>query len=225
MWIVAIVLLLAIAYLGSRLYRIETEHPFLNAKGVASSVPRLSSTPPKPSIRTAPEAKRYCGYEKLLTNAEASFFGVLKLVVGEEHYVFSKVRMADVLQPVGQTPGARQSALNQICSKHLDFVVCRSGSWEIVAGVELDDASHREAARMERDAFVDEVFQQVGIPLMRVPAQSAYSVEEISARWAKVSAPANASRAAVSAVSAAKAAEPTGKRQSIPAPHQVLVAA
>jgi hypothetical protein len=42
-------------------------------------------------------------------------------------------------------------------------------------GVELDDSSHARPDRQERDVFVDEVFEVAGLPLLRVPAKSAYS--------------------------------------------------
>lgn len=226
MWFVYILLLLAIAYLGMRLYRIETEHPFQNPKGASSSIPRLSATPSKPLVRSEGDGKRFCGYEKLLTNGEGSFFGVLLKGLNEEYYVFSKVRMADVLEPVAQTPAARQSALNQICSKHLDFVVCRKGSWEIVAGIELDDSSHEEAGRAERDQFLNEAFQQAGIPLMRVPAQASYSVEEIAGQFQKaVTERRTVNPAPAPSATAVKPATPSSGRKPIPQPHQVLVAA
>ena len=229
MWFLYILLLAAIAYLGMRLYRIETEHPFQNPSAASSSIPRLSYTPSKASVKATGEAKKYCGYEKLLTNAEAALFGALHSALGQDFYLFSKVRMADVFEPVPQTPAARQSALNQICSRHLDFVVCRKGSWEIVAAVEMDEPGQKGAARPEGEVFVDEVFQQCGIPLMRLPHQSAYTVEEVVVLFETVMAgmrkPAPVPAAAKTIAVESKPAPEGTTRKAIPRPHQVLVPA
>lgn len=228
MWFVYILLLAAIAYLGMRLYRIETEHPFQNPRAASSAVPRLSGTPSKASVRSGGEGKKYCGYEKLLTNAEGALFGALQEAVGEGYYLFSKVRMADVFEPVAQTPAARQSALNQISSKHLDFVVCRKGSWEIVGAVEMDEAGQKEGTKSERDVFVDEVFQQAGIPLMRVAHQPSYTVEEVAGIFEKAIAGVKKPSpvpAETKTVAVAARTNPATTRKPIPQPHQVLVAA
>ena len=51
--------------------------------------------------------------------------------------------MADVLRPVRKGREGKR-AFNEISQKHLDFVICRSGTWAAIAGaVELNDASHR----------------------------------------------------------------------------------
>ncbi|MGZ8941016.1 MAG: DUF2726 domain-containing protein, partial [Limisphaerales bacterium] len=107
--------------------------------------------------------------------------GALKLAAGNELVVFAKVRMADVLQPV-QKGRAGKEAFNQVSQKHLDFVICRNGTWEIVGAVELDDASHRRNAGVVRDTFVNIIFAGVGIPLIRMPVQSHYSIEELRQR-------------------------------------------
>jgi hypothetical protein len=114
----------------------------------------------------------------LFSPAEASFFGALKLAVGDGFEVFAKVRMADVLQPV-QKGRDGKAAFNEISQKHLDFVICRAGAWEIVGAVELDDASHRRNAGVVRDAFVNIIFAGAGIPLVRMPAQAHYSIQEL----------------------------------------------
>jgi len=50
-----------------------------------------------------------------------------------------------------------------------------------LVGVELDDRSHQSPRRQERDQFVDQVFEVAGLPLVRVPLRSSYSVAELTA--------------------------------------------
>jgi len=120
----------------------------------------------------------YNSKQKLFSPAEATFFGVLKLALGDDFHIFSKVRVADLLEPAG--PGSQwRSAFNRISSKHLDFVVCKTGSWDIIAVVELDDASHSRRDRAARDAFMDSSLQNAGIPIVRVKAKATYAVPEL----------------------------------------------
>jgi hypothetical protein len=120
----------------------------------------------------------------LFSAAERSFLGVLEQAVGPEHRVFGKVRIADVAsvkQALGNS--ARQSALNRIAAKHLDFVVCRVSDLKVVCAVELNDKSHGSARTAKRDNFVATLCQTIGLPLLQVPAQRGYQPGEIKAQF------------------------------------------
>ena len=68
--------------------------------------------------------------------------------------VFTKIRLADlVYMPKGTAN--RQTHFNRIQSKHVDFVLCPRDKLSPVLVIELDDASHEEEARRDRDTFVD----------------------------------------------------------------------
>jgi len=58
---------------------------------------------------------------------------------------------------------ARLMAINR---KHVDFLLVRSNDLAPVAGIELDDSSHEEEDRQQRDVFVDEAFASAGLPLL-----------------------------------------------------------
>jgi len=45
---------------------------------------------------------------------------------------------------------------------------------------QLDDKSHQRKDRQERDAFVDEVFKAAGLPLVHIPVQRTYKLEDIN---------------------------------------------
>jgi very-short-patch-repair endonuclease len=115
----------------------------------------------------------------LLTAAERSFFGVLSNAVGSEFYIFPKVRLADlVFLPKGTAN--RQSHLNRVTAKHVDFVLCEPQKITPVLVIELDDASHDRQDRQSRDAFVDDALRAAGLPIIRVAARQSYSQSEIS---------------------------------------------
>src|SRR4051812_27168742 len=73
----------------------------------ASDAPKLPSAYAPSSVAISPVSserlaadRRFRSKGGLLSAAEASFFGVLKTVLGNEYWIFAKVRIADVLEPV-----------------------------------------------------------------------------------------------------------------------------
>jgi len=122
----------------------------------------------------------YVRKEALLTAAERSFLGVLDRAVGDDYRVFSQVRLADVVDTKrGLNNSDRQKAFNRIQSRHFDFLLCDKGDLSVICAIELDDRSHQKRKRRDRDAFVNELCEAVSLPLLRVPAKSAYSVPEL----------------------------------------------
>lgn len=130
--------------------------------------------------RRAASADRsvYLKRTALLSPAERSFYEILRMVVGRHSHVFVKVRLADLIE-VADGAEQWQSRHNRIRAKHIDFVLCSLSTLTPFLALELDDASHRSARRRERDAFVDRALYGAGLPLLRVPAQYAYSPAEI----------------------------------------------
>ena len=116
----------------------------------------------------------------LFTPAERSFLGVLDQAVGDEFRIMGKVRLADVIRVrPGLSASERQTALNKIQSKHLDFVAYDPGDLSVQCAIELDDKSHSKAKRQQRDAFLDAAMAAAGVPLIRFPAQKAYSIPDV----------------------------------------------
>ncbi len=122
----------------------------------------------------------YTNNEVLFTPAERSFFGVLEQAIGDKYRVFGKVRVADVVSVKSLSDrSAWQRAFNRISAKHFDFVLCRNDDITVFAAIELDDKSHQKNQRQIRDVFMAELCNAIGLPLIQVPAQSAYSVSDI----------------------------------------------
>ncbi len=118
--------------------------------------------------------------EALLTMAEINFFEVLVEAVGDDFALFSKVRLADVVVPQpGLSNSVRMRAFNRISAKHVDFVICDPESYIVLGVVELDDRSHLQEARRDRDEFVDGALEAAGIPILHVPAQRRYSAMKL----------------------------------------------
>ncbi|MFU8897219.1 MAG: DUF2726 domain-containing protein, partial [Gammaproteobacteria bacterium] len=110
------------------------------------------------AARLKPQGVKGFPYKKnpvLFSPAERSFLGVLQQAVGDQYRVFGKVRVADAasVKPMSDRR-AWQRAFNKISAKHFDFLICGSDDLEIVAAVELDDKSHRNRQRQDRDVFL-----------------------------------------------------------------------
>ena len=141
----------------------------------------------KKNKSSLPESYPYKPVKSLLTPAERSFLGVLDSVAGSDCRIFSKVRLADIIAVKnGLSKSARQSALNRINRKHLDFVICKLADLSTLCAVELDDRSHNSPGRKERDQFLDKVLDAAGIPILHFKAKAGYTPGELSAALANV---------------------------------------
>lgn len=139
---------------------------------------------------TSSESWPYQPSNTLFSAAERSFLGVLDRAVGSEYRIFGKVRVADVAAvKSGLSNSARQVALNRIAGKHFDFVVCRASDLSLVCAVELNDKSHSRQRAQARDQFVAGVCRTVGLPLLTVEAQRAYSMQDIQSQFVSLVSP------------------------------------
>jgi hypothetical protein len=71
---------------------------------------------------------------------------------------------------------------NRIASKRIDFLLCNPTTTRPLAGIELDDSSHKAEASWERDVFVVEVFEAACLPLLRFPARTTYAPTDLAAQ-------------------------------------------
>jgi len=118
--------------------------------------------------------------DDFLSQAEASFFRVLKSTVGDKAVVLAKVNLADIFFVA--RPNENKGARSRISQKHVDFLLIDSQTLRPVVAIELDDSSHQRADRQARDELVDSVFKAAGLALLHIPVRQAYSVVELSSQ-------------------------------------------
>jgi very-short-patch-repair endonuclease len=122
-------------------------------------------------------------YEKeqaLFTPAERSFLGVLEQAVDDKLRIMGKVRLADVVKVRRvNNKSTWQKAFNKIQSKHLDFVACDSMTLGVKFVIELDDKSHNQSKRQDRDLFLDKVLEAAEIPVFHFAAKRTYTIQEL----------------------------------------------
>ncbi|QHI69120.1 DUF2726 domain-containing protein [Tichowtungia aerotolerans] len=132
-------------------------------------------------LNSRPRRKNYeyksCG--TILTPAEQTFYKALKEAVGETAGISLKSRLADILQPDAKGK-EHHAAFCRIRSKHVDFLLYDPVTFQIKAAIELDDKSHRQPKRKQRDDFVNHAFQTADIPLHRFKVQKQYDSQQIT---------------------------------------------
>lgn len=154
------------ALIGYVVYRLFKPSPWRNR---SAWVRRQRDGQPV-SIGPLPYQKKWY----LLSRAERHFYDTLRQAVGNRYLIFAKVRLLDLLW-LPQSLSNRQTHMNRVQAKHVDFVLCHPQTVAPALVIELDDASHQLPERQERDLFLDEVLRVAGIPLLRVPVRKSFS--------------------------------------------------
>ena len=121
----------------------------------------------------------------LLTKAEMNFYKILKDVVdNDKQIICPKVRMIDVLWTKTYRVENKLTFINKVNRKHFDFVICDKETLKPLMAIELDDKSHEEEARKERDEFVDALFTDLKFKVIHIPVQYMYNTNEIKEKIA-----------------------------------------
>ena len=115
-------------------------------------------------------------YEKktyLLTQDELKFYKLLKSITNKNNLnLFSQVALYEIIK------SKNIKDFNKIKSKTIDFVIT-DVNCKIKLCIELDDPTHIKENRQKRDEFVDNLFKELNIKLIRIPVQSYYNLNEL----------------------------------------------
>lgn len=118
-------------------------------------------------------ADNYCKKDCLLTPAELKFYKLLKNITNKLGYsIFCQVALYEIVK------NKDFRDFNKIKSKSIDFVIT-DNDCKIKICIELDDNTHNNTKRIERDKFVNKLFKDIGIKLIRIPVQNFYNLEEL----------------------------------------------
>ena len=167
--IAGICLLLALGFLGAKLYALKLGWKSLNKPGA-----RLSYEP-------APG---------LLSNSEQEAFHRLVESLEPDYRVFSKVRLADIVRP--QAGDAYLADFSRISQKHVDFAICEPEEFQIVCVIEWDDPSHQTQAASRRDEIKDAALDSAGVGRIRIDSEKPELWPE-AFEWVRAEAESNAS--------------------------------
>ncbi|WP_104399696.1 DUF2726 domain-containing protein [Vibrio penaeicida] len=127
--------------------------------------------------RYAPITYPYKKVGNLMSGPEVAFYNALITAVDNRALVFAKVHMADVLMPAPNKDKKKWlAAFNRIARKHLDFVICRPGTLEVLCIIEFDNGKELNKTKAEREKLLMHVCKTSGIPLIGANEKYAYQV-------------------------------------------------
>ena len=132
-----------------------------------------------PLLGKKKHANPYERIDSILTPAEQRFYKALTAALQGRALVMAKVRIADLLKVSNTVPRKLfWRYFSKISQKHMDFVLIDPKTFTTLCVIELDDKSHAQNQRKQRDAFVDYVMKQTEIPLHRFPVRRSYNLTE-----------------------------------------------
>ncbi|MEJ2040517.1 MAG: DUF2726 domain-containing protein [Desulfosarcinaceae bacterium] len=117
----------------------------------------------------------------MLSPAERSLLEVLEKSLGGGFRVFSKIRLADVVEvKKGLSQSAARRAVSAISANYVDFLICGASDLSIRCAIRLEDLTHNTSQGDPSGLFVNKVLEASQIPLLRVKPRSSYSISEIT---------------------------------------------
>lgn len=119
---------------------------------------------------------KYVKREYLLTSTELKFYKLLKTITDELNLVICpQVTLYEILR------NKNYKDFNKIQAKSIDFVITEP-NLKIKLCIELDDMSHYKEKRIKRDNFINKLFEDLDIKLVRIPVQNFYNLNEIKSK-------------------------------------------
>jgi hypothetical protein len=119
--------------------------------------------------------------QPVLTKDEAAFYNLLKLTVQDRYLVLAQVPVWCLVEVQANDPKARTAFLSQIALRRVDFILVHPGTLATVLIIELDDPALPQAQKEARNTFIDSIFREVGIPLVRLQNPGTLSVQALAA--------------------------------------------
>jgi hypothetical protein len=116
--------------------------------------------------------------KQLLSDNEKQWYMAIKEAVPHAH-VFGQVALNQLVKAANGKQW--RSAKNKIDPRSIDFVVLNP-DLVVLLTIEIDDKSHQAARRQTDDEKKNVALRSADIPLLRIPATPALSVEEIKKR-------------------------------------------
>lgn len=160
--------------------------PNLETKQIVEKHDAISVNPPSSNLPKTQYKDFYKSKRYLITLTELNFYKILNEVAKELNLVvFSQVSLYNIIE-VKETP-YKNAAFNKIRSKSIDFVLTDTKSCRILLCIELDDYTHRYyKQRMERDKFLEELFSDLNIDLIRIDVANYYNKQLLKEKLQEV---------------------------------------
>lgn len=119
---------------------------------------------------------------RMLTAAERNFFECLANALSDDFYIFTKVRVLDVVEPSPASSRLhRQSIRKSLSTECLDYVLCKKHDLSIFGIVELENFEKRSNAkqRVRREKLISEVCKTANLRLFYFDIRQDYQGMDI----------------------------------------------
>lgn len=119
---------------------------------------------------------KYIKKDYLLTETELKFYKLLKKITDELNLtICPQVTLYEILR------NKNYKDFNKIKSKSIDFVITEP-NLKIKMCIELDGPSHYKNKRVQRDVFINKLFADLNIKLLRIPVQNFYNLDDLRSK-------------------------------------------
>ena len=115
----------------------------------------------------------------LTKNEYREYITLRKLAAEKDLIICPKVRLLDIIEPRKGEKNYK-SLFFKVQAKHVDFVIC-DNDLRIKAILELDDNSHDQKDRQQRDAFVDQILTSVGYKVIHTRSVTETTLDSLTA--------------------------------------------
>lgn len=117
----------------------------------------------------------------LITLNELKFYKILIQIAEELHLVvFAQVSLYNILETQEKLDyKTKERYFRRIASKSIDFVLADPHNCRIKLCIELDDSTHNRPDRIKRDKFINDLFKELEINLLRYPVYDTYYKETL----------------------------------------------
>ena len=120
--------------------------------------------------------KHYISRKYIITLNELNLYTILLEIAKElDLILLCQVSLYNIIE----TRIKNDLYFNKIRSKSIDFVLVRKIDCKIELCIELDDKTHHYQNRIERDIFINKLFNDLNINLLRIKSQPYYNKKEI----------------------------------------------
>ena len=123
--------------------------------------------------------------DNFLTGRERSLYNALVRLLGDQFVVCPKVRLIDAVTFVsGDLGGQRQSIMNRIDRKRIDFLLLDAANLRPTYAIEIDDVSSRSSAATKSDAVKAKALSDAGLTIVHLTARTAYTTDDLASCFA-----------------------------------------
>lgn len=133
--------------------------------------------------KSQPNWDRYVLRSSLFdVRSEAEFYKLLRdEILGQKFVALVQVPLARIFDVSGRQSFSRfDGDHSRIDKKTIDFLICDRDDLRPRVAIELDGSSHLLKGRIERDEFVQKLFDLFGFPLLRIQKANTYDSFEIA---------------------------------------------